>query len=200
MKGKLIVCEGLDCSGKTTTIKEILDEDSRFIYSKGIGSDALIGKISRKFPSTFIFFTELIYSVFMHIKPNLKKGRILLQDRYDISITSYVPLVGRMYNKFIIKIFKMFIVEPDAVIYFYLPLDERIKRLREKGAKYELMLADNPDLILIREEEYLKWYNKFKGSKIKINTQENNLQKTAGLLLKFVLNLIENQKICSDNY
>lgn len=186
MKGKLIVCEGLDCTGKTTTINEILNNNERFIYSKGIGSNTLIGKVSRRFPSTFLFFIELIYFVITKIKPNLKKGRIILQDRYDISITSYVPLTNRLYNKLLIKISKRLIIKPNAIVYFYLPLEEHIKRLKQKGAKYELMLANNPHLILIREKEYLKWYEEFKGFKTKIDTGKNDIRQSTILLNKFI--------------
>ena len=186
MKGKLIVCEGLDCSGKTTTINEILNNNKKFIYSKGIGSNTFIGKISRKFPSTLLFFIELIYFVITKIKPNLKKEKIILQDRYDISITSHVPLTNRLYNKLLIKIFKKFIIKPDAIVYFYLPLNEHIRRLKQKGAKYELILANNPILISSKKREYQKWYEQFKGPKIKINTGKNNIKQSAKKVTNFI--------------
>ncbi|MEK6968903.1 MAG: hypothetical protein AABW48_00575 [Nanoarchaeota archaeon] len=189
VNGKLIVCEGLDCTGKTTTIKKILEQkNEQFIYSKGIGSNMFIGKISRKFPSTFLFFIELIYGLTTTIKPSLKKGKIILQDRYTISITSYVPLTNKWHNQLIIKTFKRFILKPDAIVYFYLPVKEHIKRLKQKGAKHELILANNPNLIIQRKKEYLKWYNCFQGPKIKINTLTNNEQETAKKLNSFIDN------------
>jgi len=190
MKGLLIVCEGLDCSGKTTAINKLLNHNNKkYVYSKGIGSDTFIGRISRKFHCTLMFFIELIYFIFTKIKPNLKKRKIILQDRYDVSITSYIPLTNRWYNKFIIKIFKKFVIKPSAIIYFHLPLKERIKRLEEKGAKYELILANDPDLISFREKEYLSWFNKFKGSKIKIDTKKNDILQTAKILREFILKI-----------
>lgn len=186
MKGKLIVCEGLDCSGKTTTINEILNNNKKFIYNKGIGSNTFIGKISRRFPSTLLFFIELIYFVITKIKPNLEKEKIILQDRYDISITSHVPLTNRLYNKLLIKIFKKFIIKPDAIIYFYLPLNEHFRRLKQKGAKYELILANNPILISSKKREYQKWYEQFKGPKIKINTEKNNIKQSTKKVTNFI--------------
>lgn len=157
VNGKLIVCEGLDCTGKTTAINKILEQkNEQFVYSKGIGSNTFIGKISRKFPSTFLFFIELIYHLTTKIEPSLKQGKIILQDRYNLSITSYVPLTNKWYNQLVIKTFKRFILKPDAIVYFYLPVEEHIKRLKQKGAKYELMLANNPNLIIQRKKEYLK--------------------------------------------
>jgi len=187
MKGLLIVCEGLDCSGKTTAINKLLNHNNeKYVYSKGIGSDTFIGRISRKFHCTLMFFIELIYFTFTKIKPNLKKGKIILQDRYDVSITSYVPLTNKWYNKFVIKIFKKFVIKPSAIVYFHLPLKERIKRLKNKGAKYELILANNPNLITLREKEYLKWYEEFNGFKIKIDTKKNDILKTTKILLEFI--------------
>lgn len=187
MKKSLIVFEGLDCSGKTTTIKEILKQgNDQFVYNKGMGSDTVIGRISRRFPSTFMFFIELIYTLLTKVKPNLKKRKTILQDRYDISITSYVPLTDKWYNRLIIKISKPFIIKPSAIAYFHLPLDERIKRLKEKKTKYELMLSKNPDLIVKREKEYLKWYERFEGPKIKINTKKNNIKQAVKILNKFI--------------
>ena len=189
MKGKLIVCEGLDCSGKTTAIEQIINSNPRYVYSKGIGADSRFGRMARRFPSTFIFLSELVYNLYGNTIPNLRKGNIVLQDRYDISVTSFVPNTNRRYNKLLIAIIKPFIPKPDAVVYFNLPLEERIKRLREKGKKYEMLLAENPEMITTREREYERWYEQFKGQKIRINTQEKNIKETARALEEFVQSL-----------
>ncbi|MDP2908577.1 MAG: hypothetical protein Q8N77_02105 [Nanoarchaeota archaeon] len=190
MKGMLIACEGLDCSGKTTAIKEILKgNDKRFVYSKGIGSSRWIGKISRRVPSTIMFLTELAYITLTETRPHLNRGRIVLQDRHDISITSYVPSARRLHNRLLIRLFKPLIKTPDAIVYFSLPLSERIRRLREKGAKYELMLADNPSLIIAREKEYMGWYKNFSEPKLKIDTDKNDIKQTARMLREFITRL-----------
>ena len=102
MKGKLIVCEGLDCSGKTTAIEEIVNSDCKYVYSKGIGADSSFGRIARRFPSTLMFLLELAYNTYSRTIPNLRKDKIVLQDRYDISITSFVPNTNRWYNQLLI--------------------------------------------------------------------------------------------------
>lgn len=186
MSGKLIVCEGLDCSGKTTAIERIINSNPEYVYSKGIGSDSRLGRTARRFPSTFIFLSELVYNTYTHITPNLRKNKIVLQDRYDISVASFVPNTHRWYNQLLIYAARLLIPDPDAIVYFHLPLEERIKRLRQKGKKYELMLAENPDMILLREKEYEKWYEQFNGLKIKINTEKNNIKQTANILEDFV--------------
>jgi len=186
MRGKLIVCEGLDCSGKTTAIEEIINYNPEYIYSKGIGANSFFGRTARRFPSTFIFISELIYNTYTHIIPNIRGNKIVLQDRYSVSVTSFVPNTNRWYNQLLINTAKLLIPKPDAIVYFHLPLEERIKRLRQKGKKYELILAENPHIITLREREYEKWYNRFDGPKIRINTQENNIKQTARILEEFV--------------
>ena len=193
-RGLFIVCEGLDGAGKTTTIKEMLKSDSKdnnkFVYSKGLGSDSLIGRISRRFPSTFMFMLELIYVVFMSIKPNLRKGNIIIQDRYDISILSYAPKVKRRHNQILTRIMRNLLAKPDALVYFHVSLKERLKRLnKSRHNKYHNILLMNPQLIIEREKEYLNLYNQFAGDKIKINTTNKSAKEAARILRRFILKL-----------
>jgi thymidylate kinase len=187
MNGKLIVFEGLDCSGKTTLINDILKENNeKAVYSKGIGSDSWMGKLAKRLHCTFVFYIELWYNIILNIFPALRKGKIILQDRYNISIDSYIPLVKRWYNRMIILIFRTFLPKPDILIYLTLPLEERIKRLKEKNTKYEILLAKNPLLILKREAEYGLYYNSFKGMKIKIDTQANDIRGAKNKASRFI--------------
>jgi len=189
MSGKLIVCEGLDCSGKTTAIDEVINSNSEYVYSKGIGSNSRFGRTARRFPSTFMFLSELVYNTHTHILPSLREDKTILQDRYDVSVASFVPNTNRWYNQLLIHATRLLIPEPDAIVYFHLPLEGRIKRLRQKGKKYELILAENPDMITLREKEYEKWYEHFSGPKTRIDTEKNNIQQTARLLEDFVQSL-----------
>jgi thymidylate kinase len=189
MSGKLIVCEGLDCSGKTTAIEGVINLNPEYVYSKGIGSDSRLGRVARRFPSTFMFLSELIYNAYVHILPSLREDKIVLQDRYDVSVASFVPNTNRWYNQFLIHAARLLIPEPDAIVYFHLPLEERIKRLKHKGKKYELMLAEHPEIITLREKEYEKWYDQFNGPKTRIDTEINSIKQTARILEDFVQNL-----------
>lgn len=188
--GKLIACEGLDCSGKTTAIQEVLKEHPEWVYSKGMGSDTLMGRLSRKFPSTLTFLVELLYVQQSHTLPSLEQGRIVLQDRHELSISSYVPLTGRWHNRTLIEAFHPLIVPPDALIYFTVPLEERIRRLKEKGTRYEMLLAEAPELITLREAEYVRGYEEFKGFKTRIDTGEYGIKETAERLGEFVGDLV----------
>ncbi len=186
MKRKLIVCEGLDCSGKTTAIEEIINSNPQYVYCKGIGSDSSFGRIAKRFPSTFMFLSELVYNTYTQTIPNLREDKVVLQDRYDISVASYVPNTNRWYNQLLIHTARLLIPKPNAIVYLHLPLEERIKRLRQKGKKYELSLAENPRMITLREKEYQRWFSEFAGSKIDIDSYKNDLKTTARILGDFV--------------
>ena len=85
MNSKFIVLEGLDGSGKTTIAKAISNKKEH-IYSKGVPSKTFVGKIVRKYPLTILFLLDLFYLTYFHIKPNLKRNKTIIQDRYDLSI------------------------------------------------------------------------------------------------------------------
>lgn len=190
-KRKFIVFEGLDVAGKTTTIKEILNQqprreqrgmvfcnqkDKKYMYSKGLGSDTFIGRIALRKPSTLKFMIELLYLTQTQIKPALRQGKTVLQDRYCFSIKSYVPDAEQLHNKFFIKLANNFLLKPDLLLYFIVSKEERIKRLKKDvNNKYHLYLINNPEKILIREKKYLELYNSFKGEKCIIDTTNRSI-------------------------
>jgi len=71
-----------------------------------------------------MFLSELVYNAYRSIEPNLKQDRTILQDRYDISVSSFVPNTKRFYNQLLIKAARFLIPQPDAIVYFSLPVEE----------------------------------------------------------------------------
>jgi thymidylate kinase len=189
MKGRFIVCEGLDAAGKTTVIKEALKKMGKsYAYNKGLTSDTLIGKIAPKMPSTLTFLVELMYSTKKKVMPFMEEGKTVLQDRYDMSIISYVPEAERWYNRAFAKILKRFLLKPDMLIYFTVSKSERIKRLKNQAYnKYHYKLINNPELIDLREREYSELYENFKGEKYKIDTTKENLEITVNRFISKIL-------------
>lgn len=177
MKRKFILCEGLDAAGKTTVIKEALKKlDEKYVYNKGLTSDTIMGKIAPKIPSTLTFLIELVYNTKKVIEPHLERDKIVLQDRYDISVLSHVPKAERCYNKAVGKLFRRFLLKPDMLIYFTVSKDERIRRLKnQEYKKHHYDLIKNPLLIELREKKYLEFYKDFEGIKYKIDTTKKNL-------------------------
>jgi thymidylate kinase len=190
MKNKFIVFEGLDASGKTAIIKELLkNKTDYFAYSKGIGSNTWIGKIARQFPSTFLFMSELIYVSLFLIRRKLKRNTVL-QDRYDFSIRSFIPSVNKWYNRIIILTFKKFLCKPDMLIYLYLPLKERMRRLiEEKDNPYHKILLKNPAIVSEREIAYRKLYDSFQRKKIAIDTSVMTLEEEKRIIEKKIKEL-----------
>jgi len=180
MKGKFIVCEGLDGAGKTTTIKKAMKKlNKNYVYNKGLKSNTLMGKLAPKIPSTFTFLLELLNNTIRKIKPALKSNKIVLQDRYDLSVLSCVPYVDKFYNKLFINFFKRFLLKPDILIYFTVSENERIKRLKQNKNKYHAKLIKNPKLIKLREKRYSEFYKNFKGAKYKIDTTKKDVKEAA---------------------
>lgn len=180
MKGKFVVCEGLDAAGKTTVMKHALKKlGNDYVYNKGLTSDTVIGKVAPKIPSTLTFLIELLYNTKRRVKPFLESGKTVLQDRYYLSVLSHVPSSSTWYNKVFVKLFEKYLLKPDTLVYFTVSKEERIKRLLEMGYnKHHYDLISNPTLIDLREEKYSEFYNKFKGTKYKIDTTGKSLDTT----------------------
>lgn len=195
MKGLFIVCEGLDGAGKTTTIKEAMKKlDNRLVYNKGLKSDTIMGKIAPKLPSTFTFLLELIHSTNKKIKPALTANRIILQDRYSLSVFSFVPHVNLFHNRLLIKILQRFLLKPDLLVYFTVAKNERIKRLKvDNNNKYHSALVNKPSLIGLREKEYCRLYENFKGNKHKIDTTGRSENDVANEFIQKIVDLAKMQ-------
>jgi len=188
MKNRYFVFEGIDCSGKTTAINRVIKKLGKedYAYVKGIGSNSLLGKIAKKVHSTSIFCLELIFNYLLRVRPIIKKGKCVLQDRNIISITSYLSKNKRYKKRYILRLAKKLTLNPDAIIYLHLPLYERINRLKNKGGYYESFLSKNPRIISEREVEYNKWYLGFNGPKIEIDTEKNNISQTVDKIVTFI--------------
>lgn len=178
-KGLFIVCEGLDGAGKTTTIKEFLrrnDKNINYFYSKGLKSDTYMGRFAGKYPSTLTFFLELAYITNRIIKPKLKENKIVLQDRYNISLLSFVPAVDRWYNQLAAFLIQPYLIKPDLLIYFSVEKEERINRLKKTADnKYHALLVKHPDMIGLRERKYFELYLKHGGKKAMIDTSNRSI-------------------------
>lgn len=195
MKNKYFVFEGIDCSGKTTaineTIKRLGKED--YIYVKGIGSNSLLGRLAKRIHHTSIFCLELVYNHLFKVRPIMKRGKCILQDRNIISITSYLSEYKRRKNRFIIKLAKRLTLAPDAIVYLHLPLNERINRLKSKNGYYESVLSKHPEIINAREIEYKRWYSQFDNPKISIDTGKNNISQTTEKITDFIKEVLKLQ-------
>lgn len=144
-KGKLIVVEGIDGSGKSTQIDLLykwLQTQGKSVYfsewnsSPLVKSTARLGKDQRMFtPTTFSLiqatdFADRWENFFL---PLLKAGVIVLADRY--AFTGFARDVARGVDPDWVRNLYSFAFQPDLTLYFELPLDTAVDRILSARAK-----------------------------------------------------------------
>ena len=159
-QGILLVVEGTDGSGKTTQ----LDLLQKWLESKGFAtvltawnSSELISSVIKKGkkkgrlnPATFsiLHATDFADRLQNIIIPSLKKGMIVLADRYIY--TALARDVARGNDPKWVRNTYSFAVKPDGVFYFKVPVEtslERIAQTRTPGfyeAGMDLKLSTDP--------------------------------------------------------
>lgn len=144
-KGKLIVVEGIDGSGKSTQIDLIykwLAEKGKSVYfsewnsSPLVKSTSKLGKKEKSFtPTTFSLiqaadFANRWENQFL---PMLKAGVIVLADRY--AFTGFARDVARGVAPQWVRNLYSFAFLPDLTLYFNVPLDEAVERITSSRTK-----------------------------------------------------------------
>jgi len=159
-KGKLIVVEGIDGSGKSTQIdllhKWLLSKGHSVYFSEWNSSDLV--KSTSRMAKEKKMFTPTIFSLMTatdfadrwerYIFPLLKAGGIVLADRY--AFTAFARDVARGVDPQWVRSLYSFAPMPDLTLYFRVPLDVAVDRILSSRAKikyYEagmdLGLSDN---------------------------------------------------------
>jgi dTMP kinase len=160
-KGKLIVVEGIDGSGKSTQL-HLLDQ---WLRSKGLlvfatewNSSEIVKEITSKgkkkallTPTTFslLHATDFADRYERNIAPLLRAGYIVLADRYVY--TAFARDVVRGCSSSWVRKVYGFAMKPDIAFYFQVPIDVAINRIlvgRPKLKYYEagmdLNLSNDP--------------------------------------------------------
>jgi dTMP kinase len=149
-RGKLIVVEGIDGSGKSTQIDLLykwLQTQGKSVYftewnsSELVKSTTRLGKQEKMFtPTTFSLLqaTDFADRWENYILPLLKAGVIVLADRY--AFTAFARDVARGVDPSWVRNLYSFAIQPDLVYYFRVPLDVAVERIlsgRPKLKYYE---------------------------------------------------------------
>ena len=144
-KGKLIIVEGIDGSGKSTQIDLLyrwLKSMGKSVYfsewnsSKLVKSTTKSGKKKRILtPTTFslIHATDFADRWENHILPLLKAGVIVLADRY--AFTAFGRDVARGVDPEWVRNIYSFALQPDIALYFRVPLNVSLDRITSSRAK-----------------------------------------------------------------
>jgi len=161
-RGKLIVVEGIDGSGKSTQISLL----SHWLRSQGYAvafsewnSSRLVRRATRRgkkkemfTPTTFslIHATDFADRLESYILPLLKAGAIVCADRY--AYTAFARDVARGVGRRWVRNLYRFAVRPNLAFYFRVPLDVALGRIlggRDALKYYEAGM----DLNLARDVE-----------------------------------------------
>lgn len=159
-KGKLIIVEGIDGSGKSTQIDLLykwLQSQGKSVYFSEWNSSGLVKSTTRHAkkekmftPTTFSLLqaTDFADRWENFILPMLKAGVIVLADRY--AFTAFARDVARGVDREWVRNLYSFSVQPDLALYFRVPLDVAVERilagranLKYYEAGMDLGLSDN---------------------------------------------------------
>ena len=142
-KTMLIAIEGIDGSGKTTIayfLKETLEKCGyNVVLFKEPGDSPWglfvkeIKKITRLKPELELklFILDRKYNVKKNILPELKKGKLVILDRYYYSTIAYQGACG-LNADLIKKINEKFAPKPDLVIILDVQPEKAIERIKKK--------------------------------------------------------------------
>jgi len=161
-RGRLIVVEGIDGSGKSTQLQLAM----RYLQAKGLrpfstewNSADLVKTVTKRgkkkmslTPMTFslLHATDFAHRLVHNILPPLKAGMIVLADRYVY--TAFARDVIRGCQRDWVRRVYQFAPRPDRTFYFNVPIDVSVSRLlsgRAKLKEYEagMDLGLAPDLV-----------------------------------------------------
>jgi len=150
-RGKLIVVEGIDGSGKSTQLLLAM----RYLQAKGLkpfftewNSADLVKAVTKKgkkkmslTPMTFslLHATDFAHRLVHNILPPLKAGMIVLADRY--AYTAFSRDVARGVDRQWVRDLYSFAVRPDLAVYFRVAIDVSLDRLLARRVKLKFYEA-----------------------------------------------------------
>ena len=144
--GALITFCGLDGSGKTTMMKKLIadleKEHNLFVTKQPTGAvrSSVIFRTYMDCPDhdafdyrslSLLAASDRIQHVNKVIEPELKKGHIVLSDRYYYSCLANLRARGFRRDRWIYEIAKS-VIRPDLAFFFDLPAEEAIARVRRR--------------------------------------------------------------------
>ena len=192
-RGKLIVIEGIDGSGKTTIAKSVVNElkasGIKSVYTYEPYNEELIKMIESKGKELGAIMETLLLAAdrYLHIKnviePYINKGFAVVCDRYYYSSIAYQGARGA--DKNWIRIVNYFVVEPDIAIYLDVDPELGIKRL--KGSKRKLKYLEEMRLLHKVRENYLQMVNE--GKLIYVDAR-NPIERVKNEVMKLIKNIL----------
>ncbi|MCR4335920.1 MAG: dTMP kinase [archaeon] len=184
MSGKFIVFEGIDGSGKGTIISEI----RKFLVEKGIFENQILitaeptngfyGKKVRELLNTHVnpdvnaqqflnlYVADREEHLGKEIIPALKKGKIILCDRYKYSTFVYQLIQGIELEK-IIELHNGMAV-PDLIFVLDLPVDVALQRIDSDSKRSVKEVFEKKEFLEKVRQEFLSLKEIFPEENIRI--------------------------------
>jgi len=163
MTGKFIVLEGIDGSGKSTVsqqlYQEFLNNNSKAVdrnseavllceptkngpYTKEI-RNILGSEVSKKEDINItlkdLFLKDRLWNINNQVKPSLKEGKVVIQDRYYYSTAAYQGKNIAEVSE-IIQQYRNIpeVINPDLVIFLEIDPEVALKRVSNRNKKIEI--------------------------------------------------------------
>lgn len=176
-KTAFIVLEGIDGAGKTVVAKKLVEmlrsegHDALYTYEPFTEDiTALLNKVGKEFGAIFetlLMAADRYYHLEKVIKPALRKGMVVVSDRYYYSSIAYQGARGA--NIEWVRLVNDFVIEPDVAI--YLDVDPSIGLARKRNSTTRVLYLEED----IRVSEavrriYMDLVNE--GLLVRINAEE----------------------------
>ncbi len=163
---KWIVFEGPDCVGKSVIIREIskmLESNGFRTFTTAEPSKSPIGRLIREWllrehvkPDhvyALLFTADRYYHYYNIVREMLKKGFIVLQERYKLSTLIYQSEMGL--NENWLNELNKYLPDPDLMIILDADIDVLIQRLSTRSSR-EVFEEDLTMLLRVRKR-YLEY-------------------------------------------
>ncbi len=192
--GKLIVVEGIEGGGKTSSIKKAMEmsREGEIVYSGGFPVDSSWDRFVHSHPDSTLYY--LYFALRRQgIRSELSKGKLVVQDKYIQSVDSFLPDCRWTRNRIARKMFNPFFVTPDLYIHFTLTSEESLRRIGlktgEEHREYYQHLLSHPEEIIERQREYQRVFNSLSCPKVEIDVTALSIEESAGRLLEEIANV-----------
>jgi len=198
-KGMFICIEGIDASGKTTQAKLLVknlnkkgyeaiytSEPTRGFFGQILRQRILYG--NKRVPAVIealLFALDRLEHVEKEIEPALKKGKIIVSDRYFYSSIAYQGAAGL--DPAWIEEINKWAVKPDLAIYLDVPAEVVIKRLGKKRSVMETL--ENQRKV---REVYLRLVNE---GKLMLIDGNRSVKEIGEEILQVVLERLKNRSL-----
>ncbi len=197
-KGKFIVFEGIEGSGKSFQSKEVynalLKKGEDVILTTEPWEDDEIGKLIRRELKDkkdgisvrtlqFLYVANRSNHVEKFIVPNIENGKTIISDRYWMSTVAY----GSTFIKgpegeldYFLGINRKFLI-PDIVFYIDVEPEEAHRRIVDRGAAKERF--DKLDSLKLLRHKYIELAESYDGTWITINGNNEKSKVTEEIMM-----------------